>query len=309
MLNPSVATLALNNLTKQVLLSIIIPTHNRAELLPRAIESVLAQSLPDWELIVVDDGSTDHTPAIISSYDHDARIHYYYQDNRQLNGARNTGVAKATGSYIGFLDDDDEFLTNHLELLASAINADGAGHDIYRSGEILRRGAQDNKAYNYVNTEDILPQYWHHSTGLFGMLIRKEVLKANPFDEQHLLLDDFLWLNRVLPEASLHQVPAHTAVVNQHADQRSVHYLNDELLEQNVHRLAQAYNMPGVPARVPFEAYQQQIFHQYLHYSRQLGRKGKMLKALKYWHKGSTYATTKNAKELARALFISLTGK
>lgn len=292
-----------------MLLSIITPTHNRSDLLIRAIKSMQAQSYVDWELIVVDDGSTDNTADVVEAFREDARIRYHYQENKQLNGARNTGVSLAQGAYCGFLDDDDEFLPNHLAVMAVAIQANNSAHDIYRSGEILRREGKDQKAHNYSNNEDVLPQYWEHSTGMFGMMIRTAVLQETPFNEQHLLLDDFLWLNHVLPQASFHQVDAHTAVVNLHANQRSAHYLNDELLEQNIDRLAKAYNLPGVPERVPFEAYQHQILHQYLHYSRQLGRKGKAIKALKYWRRGLTYASTQEAKELARTILTVLTGK
>lgn len=278
-------------------------------MLPRAIESMLAQTYTNWELIVVDDGSSDNTQAVVASYTHDPRIRYHFQENRQLNGARNTGVALAKGTYSGFLDDDDEFLPNHLTLLAAAISADAGNHDIYRSGEIIRRGEVETSGYNYLNEQDILPQFWLHPTGMFGMLIRTSLLHAHPFNEQHLLLDDFLWLNHVLSQASVHQVDAYTAIVNLHPKQRSAYYLNDELLEQNISRLAAAYNLPGVLEKVPFAAYQQQIFHQYVHYSRQLGRKGKSIKALRYWKKGLGYATTKDARELARTLLLGLTGR
>lgn len=283
-----------------MLLSLIIPTHNRAELLPRAIDSVLAQTDPDWELIIVDDGSTDGTKAAVEPFT-DLRIRYIYQENRQLNGARNTGVANVKGAYAGFLDDDDELLPDHIARLRYAIETDEAKHDIYRSGELLRRDTKETTGHNYHNGQDILPQFWKHPTGMFGMLIKSELLRENAFDETHLLLDDFLWLNRVLPAASIHQVEAHTAVVNLHPDQRSAHYLTDELLEKNISRLAEAYNLPGVAERVPFDAYQQQVFHQYLHYSRQLGRRGDTMHALKMWKKGISYARVDDSVELAKS--------
>lgn len=283
-----------------MLLSLITPTHNRAGLLPRAIDSVRAQTDRDWELVIVDDGSTDHTRAVVEGYD-DSRIRYVYQQNRQLNGARNTGVAEVRGEYAGFLDDDDELLPDHLARLRHAIDVAGGRHDVYRSGEILRRGGKDTLGHNYLNGEDLLPQFWAYPTGLFGMLIDTVLLRNHRFDENHLLLDDFLWLNGVLPEVSFHQVAAYTAVVHRHEGQRSAHYLNDELLKKNISRLVEAYNLPGVAERVPFEAYQQQIFHQYLHYSRQLGREGKRFEAMKMWRKGIAYARADDAVELAKS--------
>lgn len=289
--------------------SIILPTHNRAGVLPRAIRSMLTQTYRKWELIIIDDGSTDNTRQIVGEFQEDPRIRYHYQENRQLNGARNSGVQLAGGEYLGFLDDDDEFLPNHLSVLAALIAADNGQHDIYRSGEIMQRGAKQTKGHNYQNGKDILPQYWEHVTGMFGMLIARKIMEQNPFDAAHLLLDDFLWLNQVLLTASLRQSPTYTAIVHLHPGQRSAGYLTDELLAQNISRLAAAYNLPGVPERVPFSAYQFQIFHQYLHYSRQLGRAGKRVQAIKMWRRGLAYATTDNARELARTLLLCLTGR
>lgn len=93
----------------------VIPTFDRAHLLPRAINSVLAQSVHDWELILVDDGSTDNTAAIVAKLT-DRRIRYVrHQANRGGSAARNTGMRVARGNYVAFLDSDDEWLPEKLE--------------------------------------------------------------------------------------------------------------------------------------------------------------------------------------------------
>jgi glycosyltransferase involved in cell wall biosynthesis len=95
--------------------SVIIPTYNRAHVICRAIDSVLAQTYPDYEIIVVDDGSTDQTAHVLSFYTD--RIRYIYQANGGVSKAReNTGIKAAAGEYICFLDSDDAFLPNKLEL-------------------------------------------------------------------------------------------------------------------------------------------------------------------------------------------------
>ncbi len=85
--------------------SIIIPTFNREDLVGQAVDSALAQTHPACEVIVVDDGSTDGTPGVLTHYE--GRITAIRQENKGLSGARNTGIRAASGEYVGFLDSDD----------------------------------------------------------------------------------------------------------------------------------------------------------------------------------------------------------
>ena len=127
-------------MSAEPLVSIVLPTHNRANLLPKSIDSVLAQTYSHWELIVVDDGSNDATLEVVGKYN-DPRIHCVSQVNRGLPGARNTGIAMARGQYLAFLDADDAYhaekLKWHVEHLetepevglsyASRVEVDGEG--------------------------------------------------------------------------------------------------------------------------------------------------------------------------------------
>jgi glycosyltransferase involved in cell wall biosynthesis len=94
--------------------SIIIPTYNRADTILRAIDSVLAQTYTDWELIIVNDGSTDNTAKLLTGLD--ARIKVITQPNGGVTVARNTGLRHATGDFFAFLDSDDQWRGYHLEL-------------------------------------------------------------------------------------------------------------------------------------------------------------------------------------------------
>lgn len=104
------------------LVSIIIPVYNREDSIGRAIESVLQQSYDEIELLIVDDGSTDGTAAVIEGYA-DERVHYIYQENAGANVARNTGINAANGTYISFLDSDDEFDPSYLTKCVSALQS------------------------------------------------------------------------------------------------------------------------------------------------------------------------------------------
>lgn len=91
--------------------SVVIPTFNRAHTIERAIISVLEQSFQNFELIVVDDGSTDNTKFLLAKY---PKVKYIYQENKGVSSARNTGIENAIGEYIALLDSDDEWLPQKL---------------------------------------------------------------------------------------------------------------------------------------------------------------------------------------------------
>jgi len=100
--------------SENAMVSVVIPTYNRAPYVTMAIESALAQSYQDYEIIVVDDGSTDGTRDVLEPYRD--RIRYMYQDNKGVSAARNTGIQESRGEWIAFLDSDDEWLPNKLEI-------------------------------------------------------------------------------------------------------------------------------------------------------------------------------------------------
>jgi glycosyltransferase involved in cell wall biosynthesis len=99
---------------KNQLVSIIIPTYNRAWSIKESIDSVLSQDFNDFELIVIDDGSTDHTLGILNSYGKDILV--IHQRNQGVSSARNRGLMEASGSFIAFLDSDDLWLPRKLSI-------------------------------------------------------------------------------------------------------------------------------------------------------------------------------------------------
>jgi glycosyltransferase involved in cell wall biosynthesis len=106
--------------------SVVIPTYDRADVLGRAMDSVLGQTFEDLELIVVDDGSTDDTPAVATGYDDDRVRYLAHETNRGANVARNTGIEAAAGEYVAFLDSDDEWREEKLERQLARMDADDA---------------------------------------------------------------------------------------------------------------------------------------------------------------------------------------
>jgi glycosyltransferase involved in cell wall biosynthesis len=103
-----------------VKVSVIIPAYNQANYLAKAIQSVLDQTYTDFEILVVDDGSTDETADIANALT-DQRVRYIYQDNQGLSAARNTGIKHSAGKYLSYLDSDDQFLPEKLEILLNVL--------------------------------------------------------------------------------------------------------------------------------------------------------------------------------------------
>src|SRR5437763_447547 len=102
--------------------SVIIPAYNFARYVPEAIDSVLAQTYAPFEVIVVDDGSTDDTPKVLAAYGN--RIRAIRQVNQGVAAARNTGLAAAGGEYVAFIDSDDTWEPRKLQLQMDRFDAD-----------------------------------------------------------------------------------------------------------------------------------------------------------------------------------------
>ena len=156
-------------------ISVILNTYNRAAVLPRAVESVLAQTYDDFELVIVDDGSTDHTPLVIAQFD-DRRVRYVRQANAGLSRARNFGVASSSGRYVTYLDDDDEVLPGWLEAFVTLISSPGCG--VACCGvEVLDA---DNAVSEVRNPRDLGAPF-DHCVGLFhsgSFALRRDVFDA-----------------------------------------------------------------------------------------------------------------------------------
>ena len=181
--------------------SVIIPTYNRATLIGDPIESVLKQTYTDWELIVLDDGSTDDTAQVVAQYGD--RVRYVYQENAGETAARNAGFAHARGELISFLDSDDCMLPHNLDTLVHLLDEqsdagiaygwyywmDKDGHpamwedpkipgDIPHQLDVPWPGVQGRPSGTVLEGQ-ILPQLALEETMLIGtVLIRRECLEA-----------------------------------------------------------------------------------------------------------------------------------
>ena len=139
------------------MISIIIPAYNAADYLAKTIESVLNQTYSDFELILIDDGSTDRTHEIVKDYQcKDARVKYFYKENGGVSSARNLGLQRATGDFVSFLDSDDLWDRRFLELMYHKLVT--AGKLVCFCGYIEKRGDTITKYPDYFGETDVLKE-------------------------------------------------------------------------------------------------------------------------------------------------------
>lgn len=133
--------------------SVIIPTYNRAEFLRSAITSVLNQTYQDFEIIVVDDGSTDNTREVVCSFN-DKRIKYILNEvNKGEAGARNAGIMNSNAEYIAFLDDDDEWLPEKLKLQIDLLENSPAKVGVVYTGYLEVDRSSNKILLQFIPTE------------------------------------------------------------------------------------------------------------------------------------------------------------
>lgn len=204
--------------------SVILPTYQRAHLVGRALQSVLAQSYPDLEVIVVDDGSSDGTRDVIARFT-DPRVHYIFQENRGLAGARNTGVRAARGVYIAFLDDDDEYLPDKLAQQVPVLDAhpecgvvysdvylcDAAGKRLRLVADALGRGSPPTG----MVLEALV--YGNFLVSNAPLLRRECFSQAGLFDERLRMFEDWDFWLRLACEALFFYQPGAVARYHIHA--------------------------------------------------------------------------------------------
>ena len=182
-------------MTDRIIFSIVIPTYNRAHLISRTIESILAQTFRDFEVIIVDDGSTDNTEEVIRKYLSD-RVYYYKKKNEERAAARNFGALKAKGDYINCFDSDDIMFTDHLAAAYETMTK-------FDRPELFTQGFQyqDEKGHvffkSHYSSDINHDMYKGNQVVVCSVFVRKDIAIANPYNTDRDLSgsEDFeLWL-------------------------------------------------------------------------------------------------------------------
>jgi glycosyltransferase involved in cell wall biosynthesis len=238
---------------KTPLVSVIVPTYNYAEFIGEAIKSVLDQTIQDFEILVIDDGSTDNTKEVVLSFGD--KVRYFYQSQQGPAKARNKGIVESKGEYIAFLDADDVWLPSKLE---KQVN-------LFRSNPKLGMVVTDNFLFDdagiyreYVNkkgyliTGDVVANIFINSGVVTPtVMVRREVFdKVGLFEENlYIAEDDNMWI-RIAAEYDVDIVDESLAKIRDHRGRTM--RVSDKLIEsveKNIELLSSKYG-PKVASRI-----------------------------------------------------------
>lgn len=270
--------------------SIVLPCYNGARWINRAIESVLSQNSCDFELIIINDGSTDKSEEKISPYLCDAHVRYFYQKNRGFSGALNRGLKESSGDLIGFIGQDDLWMPNKLELQVKYLNKhEDIGlvfanyYSIDSDGQILREIKA--KAPDFCSRQETIEHlFLGNFIGFETVLVKRECFDlVGFFDERMTAFSDHdMWL-RI-------------------AGNFNIGYLNEHLVKKREHKLQLSKDGLSTALKDEFLIVEKAINH----YSFLKKSEQKRLSSL-YYAMGIAMLEKGNAKDAKQALLKTIT--
>ncbi len=263
--------------------SIIIPTYNRANRIPETVQSVLNQNYRNFELIIVDDGSTDNTQEIVGSFE-DERIRYFKKENEERAIARNYGIGKANGEYITFLDSDDRLYPHYFEEALKVIQSNDHPEWLHLAyeikddrGKVIRR---ENKRTGDINNSLITGNH----LSCIGVFVREDIIQKHQFNNDPDLIgseDYVLWMELACLY-TLRYSNRISAFMVQHSGRSVINFKKDLLIrriKKNISYVIQNHSFQNSfeKQEASFKA------HRYLYLANHLSRSHSSLSSLKYY--------------------------
>jgi len=267
---------------RPVLVSVIIPTYNRRNYIRESLDSVLAQDFYDFEVIVVDDGSTDGTEEEVRPYQD--RICYTRQENKGAGAARNVGIRKARGQYIAFMDSDDLSRPHHLKCLSSFLDRNPECAMVVGNGGYLEGNYRNRSTIISAKRVKRLEQRGITVKELFdGRVVRLQgtMTRKTVFEEIG-LLDEWFRLSydldialRIIKDHQIGFINEEVYLWRQHGDNISS---NDELRSrENLRALEKlAADFPEGVEQIGKRAFDSLCAHRYYRLAKALARNGDM---------------------------------
>ncbi len=274
-------------MTSQSRISVIISTYNRADLLPEAVESLLGQTRVPDEIVVVDDGSTDHTPRLMAGYG--PPVISIRQENRGLAAGRNSGLRAATGDYVAFLDSDDWLAPGSIEKRAAILDqnpdvdvvysdimmTDEAGTPLACFTEVRPGPRPSGDAFLHYAEYNLMPVH--------GYMVRRRCFDiAGLFNEELAALEDYdLWLRMAAAHLQFRYLNEPLGFYRTHGGMMTVERREQMMrinIEVHTRQVVEAGLLDGLTARQRSRLY---VAHGKLH-----GFVGQMAEARRWFGRG-----------------------
>ena len=233
---------------KEIFFSIVIPTYNRSSLIEYTINSILNQTYQNYEILIIDDGSTDNTSNIINNlYYNLSKVKYFYKKNEERGAARNFGIKFSKGDYIIFIDSDDLMKSNHLSVINNYlhinkninINFFATKFEIHKNGKLVSKSLLNLKGglYNYEFLLD-----GNHFACNFGIKSNNLNLKLFREERKYSILEDWIFLLENLYDDKIHLIDCYTIIMSDH-DHRSMKLNNFKIIKAKLNALNYIKNL------------------------------------------------------------------
>lgn len=232
--------------------SIIIPTYNRAHFLVKTIESVISQDFKDFEVIVVDDGSTDNTNQIVNELiKNDSRIKYIYQKNSERAVARNYGASKANGRFLFFLDSDDYFSSpSHLNDVFAYLKNNNFKNALYFTGAVIKNDTSSILTKNYELDElSNFDFFVNESIIPARVCLSKQILTEFQFDNDCIVVEDTVLWTAIMDKYPVLYLPIFSVVYTLHND-NSVNVLKSNAYLKRLNGLKKLFYIYSVGNKI-----------------------------------------------------------
>lgn len=250
-------------MSEKVSFSIVVPAYNRGESIGLTLNSVLNQVYTNWELIVVDDGSSDNTKEVVSRYvEKDKRISYIYQDNAERSAARNNGAHHAKNDFFIFLDSDDLFEKDHLKELAAFIDKHNSEKALYFTEAKVFKEGKIKKMLSTPSTNYDPEFFLAHSIIPARVSLHRELLDEFKFDLDCIVVEDTVLWCEICAKYPVYKCNTDHVLYHLH-DDNSVNIKKYNAFSQRLKGLLKLFNQKEVGKSIPKAVKDKQIVNCY----------------------------------------------
>ena len=224
---------------KRPFFSVVVPVFNREDLIRETIDSIIGQTFNDFEIVIVDDGSTDDSASVIKGIESE-KIKYHFIENSERGAARNHGIKKATAEYVVLFDSDDMMDSNHLQVLHNHLKTEKKN---FIATKFFWEDEKGNRKY-YPELRNLLQGDYDYSLFLNGNFLACNICfkRENPdliyFQESRSLsiMEDWIFLMQNLKNDSIHIIDHYTIIQRDHSN-RSMVMDNKLVVERKLNAL------------------------------------------------------------------------